>query len=320
MKIMLIGGNGLIGSFLAAHLVDNGHKITVVDGRSELIDIDTFNGKVWIDRNIYTDQGAQEIFDLVKPDAVIFCASTVPDADQALNNPSMTMRNLQTLTASFYAALAAKVKRFIYLSEVPTSLVLQHKPLALQHAMAEEFLANSGGIVNDMDTIVLKLTNVYAAGTTDKRSNFLNDLLKASASGETLKVNLHDRADYVHIKDVVNAITGAVEQGSKEVHHGQAKAAHKGQPAVYYISSGQPAMARIEVIALYNRVATEQRIPTVKYVHAYGERMPEDMAYEESDTSSLILLTGIDTEPMDLEQGINKLIAMERLLRTADET
>jgi nucleoside-diphosphate-sugar epimerase len=319
MKIMIIGGNGFIGSHLATHLIEQGHEVVVVDRRDALVrqprkPREYQSRFLHIDRNIYTDQDAQEIFEAVNADSVIFCASTVPDEIQAAASPSLTMQTLTVLTSSFYAAKAAGVKRFVYLSSVPTSLLFLHKPRALLHHLAEEFLYNEA-TESGMDVMVLKLTDVYAPGTTNVRHNFLNVLLSTALLGTPLVVNPQDRADFVYIGDAVLAITGAVEQGSKEIHLSPtAAASHKGQPAVYYVSSGQPTMNLVEVIAAFNTVANALQFPTVRYVQQTTHDMPTDMAYEESDSAALILLTGHGEDPLSLEQGLNKMIAMEQLL------
>jgi nucleoside-diphosphate-sugar epimerase len=308
MKILIVGGSGLIGSYLAPHLIEQGHEVIIVDARQALVNIPGNTAKR-LDWNITSDQSAMDTFDFAKPDAVIFMASTVPDGPSSVLNPSLTMKTFQTLAATYYAAQASGVKRFIYLSSVPRSIRF-HEPLSMLHELVERFI-HLASTDSSMDAMILKATNVYAPGTVDKRNHFLNDLLKASATGEKMRISPHDRADFVYIGDAVAAITGAVEQGSASV---RANLKHsKTTDSVFYISSGNPTMNLVEIAETYNKAARELGFRPARYDLAGGVSNL-DMAYEESDTSALILLTGISDDPLELELGCHKLIEMERLL------
>ena len=317
MKVLLIGGSGLIGSYLAPHLMEQGHEVVIVDAREPLIDLGVKVKRLgW---NITSDQTAHDALDFAKPDVILFMASAVPDWASSVTNPSKTMKTFQAMTSTYYAAQTVGVKRFIYLSSVPESS--RHEPMSMLNELVERFLdlaPCSTGTNWDheahIDVMILKATNVYAPGTVDKRHNFLNTLLKASASGERLKISSNDRSDFVHIGDAARAITGAIEQGSAAART-NLEAPMLSRSSVFYISSGRPTMNFVEIIKTYNRAANILGYSPVHYdliTKHWGVGL--DMAYEESDTSSLMLLTGISEEPLELEQGCCKLIEMERLL------
>lgn len=310
MKVLLIGGSGLIGSYLAPHLMEQGHEVVIVDPRAPLIDLGVKVKR--LDWNITSDQTAHDALDFAKPDVIVFMASAVPDWVSSVTNPSKTMKTFQAMTSAYYAAQSVGVKRFIYLSSVPETS--KHEPLSILNELVERFLdLASSSTETAMDVMILKATNVYAPGTVDKRYNFLNTLLKASASGDRLKISSADRSDFVYVGDAVKAITGAVEQGSAAVHANIRSLFAR----LFYISSGHPTMNFVEIIETYNRAAKALGYNLARYdivtKHWTSSRL--DMAYEESDTAALMLLTGITEEPLELEQGCHKLIEMERVLR-----
>lgn len=295
MKVLLVGGNGLIGSGLRTVLEERGHEVVIADKRESHLGHPATE-------NIYTFEDADQY--LTKVDTVVFLAARVHDSAAAKMSPNLTFQTLQPMINTYYAAKANGVKRFIYLGGVlpyePSN------PLFMLHHMAQEFLEPKSN--EAMETIVLKPTTVYAPGTMDVRKNLINDLLWSSMTGIPVEVTYRE-VDFVYGSDVVRAITGVVEQGAKDLERMHRYHHHNGR-AVFYISSGQPAIDEARVAAAFNKVAQELGHPnaTVNVRAQYGVHL----GYEESDMAALTLLTGVEEDTTTLEQGIRKLITLER--------
>jgi nucleoside-diphosphate-sugar epimerase len=295
MKIMLIGGSGLIGSYLAPALQEKGHQPTVIDRRQMLVDMG-YDGK-HIEQNLYTNQDAEFLFDKVKPDVVVFMAATVPDAEASITSPALTMEAFPAMVSAFFAAERHGCQRFVYISGVESSSD-RASPLAVLHSSSEHFLQQ---MLTTLDVVILRPTSIYAPGTLGKRSSFLNDLL---GGHPRLKVKPNRRHDFVHVSDVVDATIGAIIMDEPHTH-----------AQIYYISSGHPTMSARSIVELFNGVARDLDFQTV----GYDIDSPEDfgdLSYEESDTQHLTLFNGSDERPLDLETGFHKLISYQKLLES----
>ncbi|MFB6143759.1 MAG: NAD-dependent epimerase/dehydratase family protein [Candidatus Nanohaloarchaea archaeon] len=225
MKVLLTGGAGFIGSHLAEKLLDEGHRVAVVDNLS-------VGQPEWVPEDAEFHQGdirdskfVEEVFESFDPDVLNHHAAH-NDAMGSLEDPvedasSNVIGSLKLLEA----ARENGVEKVIYASsgglsygepqEVPTGedhAMRPSYPYGISKHSFEHYLELYQQMY-DLDFVVLRYASVYGPRPT---GGVIKNFMEAAANGEKPVVfgDGSQTRDFIHVEDIVNANVRALERGS----------------------------------------------------------------------------------------------------------
>ena len=232
-NVLIIGASGYIGSRLSFELAKNGKKITALCYPNIPED------KVWcdlMDKIIVGDLTSSKLIEDVTNDSydtVIYLVSL--DHNESKKSPSFvnSINVLPVWNLLNCFERKKKIKRFIYLStvqvygKIPSIIVNEDYktiPLnqyALTHLMSEN-INNYYNQSSKIDCINVRLSNSYGSPYF-KESNcwwlVINELCKQAFLKQKLilKSDGSPLRDFIHYKDVVNAIVCLIDTDSKKL-------------------------------------------------------------------------------------------------------
>ncbi|MDD1776203.1 MAG: NAD-dependent epimerase/dehydratase family protein [Candidatus Methanomethylicus sp.] len=219
MKVFVTGGSGFIGSRLTPYLLEQGHSVRVFDlKKPKQKAVDFVEGDICC----YDD-----VLSSIKGyDSVIHLAAKTSVAE-SVEKPAEYYR--VNVTGSFNvmkACVDASIKRFVYTSsaavygnpaELPLKETSPASPLSPYGAskLAPEFFSAAFTRSYGLEAVVLRLFNVYGPNQTNNDySGVITKFLERLREGKAPVIQgtgLQSR-DFIHIKDVLNAITLAIER------------------------------------------------------------------------------------------------------------
>jgi len=219
MKILITGGLGFLGGRLAAHMVQQGHKVSVGSRKkkfsSEAIDQIQIIKTNWDD--IESIFASQDIFDVVIHAAGMNAQDCAAHPDQAIHfNGNITAELVR-------ASINKKVRRFIYLSTAhvyssplagiisENSLTTNQHPYATSHLLGEQSVieAHKNG---EIDGKVIRVSNAFGYPERLEANCWMlliNDLCKQAVIQKkiVLKSDGADLRDFIPMADTCKAIT-----------------------------------------------------------------------------------------------------------------
>lgn len=228
MKVLVTGGAGFIGSNLVERLVNDGHRVTVIDNLS--------TGKR---ENLHQDA---EFFELdiadgesIKPHfrekEIVYHVAAIPRIGKSIEDPAGTFRSNVTGTLNvLLAARDASVKRVVYSASsaaygpqetLPLSEEIRPRPLnpyALSKYVGEELCGEFTNLYG-LDTISLRYFNVYGPrmNAEGEYATVIGKFLRMKNEGVPLTIvgDGKQTRDFTHVSDVVNANILASHAGIK---------------------------------------------------------------------------------------------------------
>jgi UDP-glucose 4-epimerase len=218
MRILITGGFGFIGGRLAQHLLQSGQQV-VLGSRKSSNPPDWLPAAVTVQTNWSNGDALEEICDGVD---VIIHGAGMAAQDCAANPVAALELNAMATARLLKAAVARKVRRFIYLSTAhvyasPLVGVITERtcprnlhPYATSHRAGEDVVLGAGcrGLI---DGVVLRLSNVFGAPA-DKAANcwglLVNDLCKQALSTGRIVLNSSglQQRDFLPMTDACRAI------------------------------------------------------------------------------------------------------------------
>jgi UDP-glucose 4-epimerase len=230
MNVLIIGGNGFIGSHLVDAFLKNNHFVRVFDQFSErfrkpLQGVDYILSSV---KNISDLQNSMIGIDIV----FHLASSSVPstsnlDPIEDINNNLLDSLNI------FSAAINAKIKRIVYFSSGgaiydPSSLPLKEedslKPISsygIVKSTVESYLKLYERMYN-LETLIVRPSNPYGP----RQGNFMT---QGVISTFLKKIHLEEKIsifgdgnsikDYIYIEDFVSIIIKIVESNSNGIYN-----------------------------------------------------------------------------------------------------
>ena len=224
MKCIVIGGAGFIGSNLVDRLIEDGHKVVVVDdlstGKEENINpkakffrCDMSNTKLY--------RATFQWGDIWKDTDIIFYMAAKARVQPSIENPFEYHRvNVDGLLAGLGISLEFGIKRFVYSSsssvygdttELPsmeTSILNPMSPYALQKLIGEQYCKLFSKVYG-LETVCLRYFNVYGERQplTGAYALVMGIFAQQKLNGEpmTIRGDGEQRRDFTYVGDVVNA-------------------------------------------------------------------------------------------------------------------
>jgi len=308
-RVLVTGGAGFMGSHIVDRLVNIQREVLVVDnlstGKVENLEPHVALGKVKFFEGDVRDR--ELVGRLVKDvDAVVHQAAVV-GVPFSVENPTLTTDvNVNGTLNLLNACLDADVNRFIFISSCavygePNYLPIDEKhppqllsPYATSKLVAEAY-CNAFGRVDGLDTVILRLFNVYGSrqreddAYSDVITRFVSNLIHRKplvifGDGEQIR-------DFVHIKDVVDAVLLVLKNE---------KAAHE----TFNVGSGDPTsiinLAKLvsEAFGVDAKIIYEKpRAGDLRHSHACIAKAEEALGYHPK---------------VPLERGLRSLIRESR--------
>jgi UDP-glucose 4-epimerase len=213
MKILLIGGNGFIGSHLADRLLNDGHSVRIFDAVHERFRAPNREIDYRIANLNDIPALAEAMMDI---DTVLHLASTSVPSTSGADMVNDIQNNLVTSVGVLNIAIRHRIKKFVYFSSggavygnpecLPVSENHSRNPVSpygiIKAAMEQyiKFYHSQHGL----EYLILRPSNPYGP----RQGHFvaqgvISTFLRKSAAGETLQVfgNGCARKDYIYIDD-----------------------------------------------------------------------------------------------------------------------
>ena len=217
MKILVTGGSGFIGLHLVRHLLEQGHKVKVVDLRKP--DIEHKNLE-FVNKSIM-DELAEDIHGC----DVVYHFAAMLGGDNSDNRPLETMRvNLEGSVNVFKSAIEVNVKRMIYASssevygeprELPIREDSVKGPVSAYGVskLAAEIYAKAYNHEFGADIKIVRFFNVYGPG---QSNNFVIPIFINNAlEDKPLRVfgDGNQTRCFTYVEDIANGVLKVLEKG-----------------------------------------------------------------------------------------------------------
>jgi len=242
LKILVTGGGGFIGRHLVQALVNN-EQIVVFDNLSNSSEelLRSVSGEFSFVKGDITNY--DQISSVVSGvDLVIHLAAMI-SVNDSLIHPEKTKRiNVDGTENLLRACVANNVKNFIATSsaavygdlQIPEILLDENSktcPISAygQSKLEMENLIKQFSIDNDLNSIILRLFNIYGEGQSSEYAGVISKFAESIRNQESLVIygdGLQTR-DFVSVVDVVDSIKLAIEKISGK------------RSAIYNIASGK---------------------------------------------------------------------------------
>jgi UDP-glucuronate decarboxylase len=223
MNVLITGGYGFIGSFVAEKFYREGHKIFILDNLSTGNKANV-NFKHQFSNLDVEQAGCEEIFRLNKFDIVIHLAAQV-DVNTSLENPVHdTKTNVLGLSNMLYLSKKFGVQKFVFASSAAVYGLNENIPLyeheecqpispyGLNKWVGEKYCQKWSELYN-LDTLCFRFANVYgprqnASAEGGVISIFMNNLLNQKQL--TVFGDGTQTRDFIYVEDVSEAIYRSV--------------------------------------------------------------------------------------------------------------
>jgi UDP-glucose 4-epimerase len=204
MKILVFGGCGFLGSYIANELVKQNHSVTVVDIQKKY-----FNSKCFFKRcDITNSDEVKSVFDETVD--IVFNFAAVADLNISINEPLNTMKvNVMGNLNLLEACRVNKIKHFIYASSVyACSEKASFYGISKYSAekIVEEYQKYYG-----LNYTILRYGSIY--GPHADSSNGMFNFLKQALTGKILHHGTGEEVrEYIHARDAAMLSAGIVNE------------------------------------------------------------------------------------------------------------
>ena len=222
-KILITGGAGYLGSMIATYLVKEGHEVTIIDkmvfSKTSLLHLHFFKNFNFIEGDVLNKNLIKK--NLKNKDFIIPLAALV-GAPLCDKHPRMT-KQLNVEAIRTICQLASKKQKIIYLTS-NSGYGIGKKDKYCDENSPLNPVSLYGKTKNEAEKIVIKRGNCIAFRLatvfgfsyrmrTDLLVNFMT--LKALKEGEIKVFEPHFRRNFIHVRDVANAILFSIKNFEK---------------------------------------------------------------------------------------------------------
>ncbi|WP_404328254.1 NAD-dependent epimerase/dehydratase family protein [Mesobacillus maritimus] len=239
-SILVTGGYGFLGAHLVKSLVNDGHKVVVLDlfKPQEGSDLDWLlkevQDKIHYMKGNITDLAS--VIEAVKIHQVtkIVHAAVANDLEILKNNPLTSMKiNVEGTVNVLEAARLFGVEKVILVSSISVYTPVKYEPIDEDHPVhspyegptllsysSSKLSAEAFGLhywsTYGMDVVSLRLSGVYGFGM--KYPMFVKPLVENAVNNKDVHFDSgeHSKRDYTYIKDVVTGIKKALSIPSSQ--------------------------------------------------------------------------------------------------------
>lgn len=224
MNILVTGGYGFLGSFVAERLNKEGHKVFIIDNLSSG-NKNNINFKHKFYEMDVKDQRCSDIFRINHIDALIHLAA---EAYEYSSNDKLyedTSTNVLGLINMLELSLKHKLKRFVFVSSAfvygdaenfpskETDRVKPNSPYAVSKLLCEEYCR----IFNEnhgLSTISLRVSDIYGPRQMTTIANgIVSQIIKTTVLSHKVQVfgDGNNTRDFIYVEDVADAIYRCLE-------------------------------------------------------------------------------------------------------------
>ena len=222
-KILITGGAGYLGSMIATYLIKEGHEVTIIDkmvfSKTSLLHLHFFKNFNFIEGDVLNKNLIKK--NLKNKDFVIPLAALV-GAPLCDKHPRMT-KQLNVEAIRTICQLVGKKQKIIYLTS-NSGYGIGKKDKYCDENSPLNPVSLYGKTKNEAEKIVIQRENCIAFRLatvfgfsyrmrTDLLVNFMT--LKALKEGEIKVFEPHFRRNFIHVRDVANAILFSIKNFEK---------------------------------------------------------------------------------------------------------
>lgn len=245
-RILLIGGGGFIGSYLASELSDRGHTVDVIDNFTnakgipdeEFKKIVAFRKETLLkSSNLYQvdyDDFAKEYYEKNRPDVVMHLAASPLESD---DYEIWTHQITKDISLTWRVALDALSRttedegkkpypiRFVYMSSlfaygnIDSFSCNEEEPLkprtgyGISKATGEFIVKSLFGKDDRLSYNIIRTTSIYGVGDANRRATQI--FLQKAVEKQKFWVNKESYPDFIYIFDLVRGIADVIESNHK---------------------------------------------------------------------------------------------------------
>lgn len=232
MKILITGGAGFIGSHVADAYIDAGHDVAIIDDLSRGSMTNVNSHARFYKGDIRDSEFLKTVFNKEKPDAINHHAAQM-DVRRAVREPIFDASvNILGSIELLEAAVAAKVRRFLYISSggavygepkqfpVPEDYPINPiTPYGITKHTVEHYLFLYTALYG-LPYVVLRYGNVYGPRQSSKGEAGVFAIFSEQMLAGVQPVIYGDGSkvrDYVYVSDVARANVLALEKGDGQI-------------------------------------------------------------------------------------------------------
>lgn len=210
-NILVIGGSGFIGSYVADALTDVGHKVSIYDLRPSpyLSDGQRFIQGDILDRN--------QVAEVIQGQDVVYNFAGIPHLDVGIKHPIKTVeQNILGTVITLEASKQANVKRYIYASSV--YVYSEGGSFYRCSKQAAELYVEEYQRLHGLNFTIVRYGSLYGPRADDYNSvrsylkqALLNHHIVARGTGDEVR-------EYIHVKDAALSSIKILSEEFKNSH------------------------------------------------------------------------------------------------------
>jgi len=227
---LITGGSGFVGSHFVGRLIEAGHRVHVIDVRSEDPHTKTHPKAIYHNADI-TDTAVIDLIDEIQPDYVYHLATAFSSPTNNHDVKDIVEVNVLGTINVLEGAVKANVKRFVFTSTgavygQPAYIGMDENhplcpvtPYGMTKRSAEEFVQLYNRLY-DLPYTILRLATVYGMRQlTFSDGDLIADLIQKYMhhSPVTLKGDGQYSRDFIYIEDVLDVLEICISRGSNAV-------------------------------------------------------------------------------------------------------
>jgi UDP-glucose 4-epimerase len=233
-KVVVFGGSGFLGSYVADELTNKGYDVTIVDiCKSDYLQ----SNQNYIEADILDFKDMQKV---LKDKAIVYNFSAIAELSEAINEPIKTLNTNVIGNTNLLEACkkVGTIERFIYASSayaVSTEGSFYGISKQTSEKVTEEYYKNYG-----LKYTVIRYGSVY--GERASKNNYIYKILhQAIKTGELqLDGDGEDLREYIHAKDAAKLSVEILQDKQFENEH--------------IILTGTERLKRKELITMINEI------------------------------------------------------------------
>ena len=309
MKVLVTGGAGYIGSFMAKRLIDDGHEVVIADSLERGHELSLDKRAEFKKGNLQEKSFIEELFSQNTFDMVMHFAAFISVAE-SMQKPGLYFNNNVFTTISLLDAMKEHgVKKFIFSSTgtvygtptvnpIPETHTKNPENPYAESKLTVEKILHWYYVSHEIGSAVLRYFNASGAATDgslgenhDPETHLIPNAIKAALTNSEFNLygdNYETRdgtciRDYIHVLDLVEAHVLTVK-----------KLDEKNDEYIYNVGTGRGSTNK-EIVDMVKKISGSDFPVSIK------ERRPGDVAETVADPTKIKEELGFEPRFSDLE-------------------